>query len=147
LKNTIKYHYLTDYELVNTKKYDFWLIELVAQEGKVIGDISFVYADDEYLKDLNLRYLNHDYYTDILTFDNSEGDLLTGDIFISIDRVKDNASQFGVTFENELLRVMAHGVLHMMGYNDKDDMDKVAMKAKEEYAIHMFHVEHKGGVT
>jgi rRNA maturation RNase YbeY len=139
----IEFQYLIDFELVNTVKYTRWLNALVAAEGKLTGEVTYIFTHDEYVRRLNSQYLNHDYYTDILTFDNSSGNLLEGDIYISIDRVRENCEKFSESFNLELLRVMAHGLLHMMGYNDKTEAQIMAMKEKEEWAITMFHVEQK----
>jgi len=138
----IEFHYLIDIELVRSDRYTKWLYNLADNEGKKIGDLSFVFTDDHYLLELNKKYLNHDFYTDILTFDNSSGITINGDVFISVDRVRENASQFNQPFERELARVMAHGLLHMMGYDDKNAASRKIMKDKEDYAINMFHVEH-----
>lgn len=110
-------------------------------EGKVVGDISYVFCSDEYLLDLNQKYLSHDTYTDIITFDYCQGNTVSGDIFISIDRVEDNSKTFQVPFHEEVLRVCAHGVLHLAGYKDKTEGDARLMRQKEEEKIRMFHVE------
>jgi len=103
--------------------------------------VSFIFCDDEYLLDINKRFLNHDYYTDIISFDNTMGTEINGDIFISIERVKDNASEFSVTFVEELHRVIIHGVLHFCGYKDKSDSEEKEMRAKENEKLRLFHVE------
>ncbi len=108
-----------------------WLKNIIIQHSKVQGDISYIFCDDNYLLDLNFRYLNHNYYTDIITFDYVEGTTVSGDIYISIERVKDNAVKFGVNLENEYLRVMVHGVLHLLSYNDKSDSEKEFMRNLE----------------
>jgi len=118
------------------------LLQVADSESKKIGEISFVFASDEYLLRLNRRYLNHDYYTDILTFDYSEGDVISGDIFISVDRVRENAGLFNVEVEKEFLRVMVHGLLHLFGYSDAEEGEKMIMRAKEDEKITLFHVEH-----
>jgi rRNA maturation RNase YbeY len=110
-------------------------------ENKKEGDINYIFCDDDYLHKINLQYLEHDTLTDIISFDYSLGNELHGDIFISIERVKENATDFAVDFENELKRVMVHGILHYCGYKDKSDSDAVIMRAKEEEKINMFHVE------
>ncbi len=127
------------FNLKNKQVYKKWLTAIIENEGKKAGDISYVFCSDEYLLDLNKQYLNHDTYTDIITFDYAEGNKTSGDIFISIDRVKENAGKFNVTFEEELLRVMAHGVLHLMGYKDKKSGDISIMRSKEEESIEMFN--------
>jgi probable rRNA maturation factor len=115
-----------------TKKY---IKELVEEEGKETGNLSIIFCADEYLHDINRRFLNHDYYTDIVTFDYCERDIISGDIFISIDRVNENAQNFHCSVKEELHRVMFHGILHMIGYNDKTEEEKVRMREKEDYYL------------
>ena len=123
-----------------------WVSEVVMRRGKSVGNINYLFCDDEYLLDANKRYLNHDTYTDIITFDYVAGNLVSGDIMISIDRVGENAVKFGVPFERELHRVIIHGVLHLLGQGDKSDEEAAEMRCLEEEALHlfdaMFHVEH-----
>jgi len=121
----------------NQKKY--WLKEILREENKKIGDINFVFYDDEQLSFLNKKYLNHDTLTDIITFDYSENDILHGDICISIERIKENAAKFNCTVEEELRRIMAHGILHLCGYKDKTKEEKQLMKQKEENALNLFN--------
>ena len=115
-----------------------WIKETVSKEQKQTGEISFIFCGDEYLLDINKQYLDHDYYTDIITFDYVEDSVLSGDIFISIDRVKENASEFRVSFDDELNRIMIHGVLHLAGYKDKAKDDKELMTSKEDYYLKEF---------
>ncbi len=124
-----------DYTLKNKLKVKNWVKTIVETEGKVAGDITFVFCNDEYLGTMNEKYLNHTTLTDIITFDYSEAGKLSGDIFISIDRVKENAGNFNVTFPVELGRVMAHGVLHLSGYKDKSPGDKLVMRGKEDFYL------------
>jgi rRNA maturation RNase YbeY len=112
-----------------------WLKKVAEQEGKRIGQISIIFCSDPYLLGINRKYLGHDYYTDIISFDYCEGNLLSGDLFISIDTVRDNAAFYGTTFENELHRVIVHGVLHLIGYDDHSDADTAAMRAAEDRAL------------
>lgn len=112
---------------------------MAKQEGFTIGDINYIFCDDEYLLKINLEYLNHDTLTDIITFDYVENGVLSGDIYISIERVRENAVIFSVPFEQELLRVLAHGVLHLCGYKDKTNKDSVLMRQKEDTAIQLFN--------
>ena len=114
---------------------------VVGSEGKNLEEVSFIFCDDQYLLKLNQEYLDHDTYTDIISFDNSLGNALAGDIFISVDRVKENASDFGVEFEEELRRVLAHGILHFSGYKDKTEEQASLMRQKEDEKLKMFHVE------
>ena len=118
-----------------------WLSNVIKNEGRIEGDLSYLFCDDDYLHKLNVEFLNHDTLTDIITFDNSFGNTLSGDICISIDRVLDNAKDFGVSFDEELRRVLVHGVLHLCGYKDKSENEAVLMREKEEEKMHMFHVE------
>ncbi len=138
----ISYNYEGDFELGDEASFSEWISAIIASESKKEGDINYIFCDDEYLLKLNEEYLNHDTLTDIISFDYSVGNELHGDIFISIERVRENASDFEVAFENELKRVMAHGVLHYCGYKDKTETDIQIMRSKEEEKIKMFHVEH-----
>lgn len=112
-----------------------WIKSIIGAEEKKCGDISFIFCSDEYLLEVNKKYLNHDYYTDIITFDYVEGNLMNGDIFISVDRILDNSKVFDTSFENELCRILAHGVLHLIGYKDKNVKDKIMMTFKEDYYL------------
>ena len=108
---------------------------MIKNELKKTGDISVIFCSDEYLLQLNKEYLNHDYYTDIITFDYVEDDLISGDLFISLDRVKENARQFETPVLNELYRVVFHGTLHLTGYEDKTDSEQKLMREKENYYL------------
>ena len=138
----ISFNYETDFELSNESDYTSWIQNIIASENKEEGDINYIFCDDEYLHKINVEYLNHDTLTDIISFDYGEGNFLHGDIFISVERVAENAKEFNVSFENELKRVMAHGVLHYCGYKDKSEQDELLMRQKEDEKIKMFHVEH-----
>lgn len=127
------------FELLEEKKVKKWLTALIEEQGKHVGTIGYLFCDDEFVLDANQRYLNHDTYTDIITFDYVEGDLISGDIMISIDRVRDNAEKFNVSFDDELHRVIAHGVLHLLGQGDKTDTEAAEMRKKEEYALLKWH--------
>lgn len=109
--------------------------KIVTDEGFSIGDISVIFCDDDYLLKINRKYLTHNYYTDIITFDHSEENVISGDLFISIDRVKENAHTFGTTYTSELFRVIFHGVLHLVGYEDKNDDLRKVMREKEDYYL------------
>jgi len=137
----ISYNYETDFELGDEGVFSSWISVVILSESKKEGDINYIFCDDEYLLKLNEEYLNHDTLTDIISFDYSVGNELHGDIFISIERVKDNAVEFNVDFENELKRVMAHGILHYCGYKDKTNSDTLLMRSKEDEKIKMFHVK------
>lgn len=112
-----------------------WITEVCSKESKYFGDISLIFCSDEYLLEMNRTHLDHDYYTDIITFDYTENQFVSGDLFISIDRVRENASDFNVSFVHELHRVIIHGVLHLCGYKDKSDEDEKLMRSKENDAL------------
>jgi probable rRNA maturation factor len=114
------------------------LSELVSCENKVLGDITVVFCTDDYLLQVNRQYLNHDYYTDIITFDYSEVNVISGDLFISYDRVKENAMAFSVNSKKELERVIYHGVLHLCGFKDKTAGDELLMREKEDFYLNRF---------
>ena len=122
-----------------------WLSEVIVRRGKSVGNINYLFCDDEYLLGVNRQYLNHDTYTDIITFDYVAGGLISGDIMISIERVGENAVKFGVPFEQELHRVVVHGVLHLLGQGDKTDEEAVEMRRQEEESLvlwdELFHEE------
>lgn len=123
---------------LDTEKVEKWYALVCEKESKELGDISLIFCSDEYLLDVNRKYLDHDYYTDIITFDYTEGDVVSGDLFISVDRVKDNASELNLSFEEELKRVMVHGVLHLCGYMDKTEEDELVMRKKEDESMLLF---------
>lgn len=137
----ISFNYESDFSLEQEDVYSSWIETIVESENKILGEISYIFCDDEYLHTINLQYLNHDTLTDIISFDYTEGDIISGDIFVSIERVVDNAKDFNVSFDEELKRVLAHGVLHYCGYKDKSDQDALLMRTKEEEKIKLFHVE------
>lgn len=114
-----------------------WLKMVVGSEIKRMGDLSLIFCSDRYILDINMRYLQHDYFTDIITFDYCEGDVVSGDLFISIDSVRENAVLYGASFEDELDRVMVHGVLHLLGYDDHTPEDTAVMREKENYYVKM----------
>lgn len=115
-----------------------WITKTIKNEQKEAGEISYIFCSDAYLLEINRQYLNHDYYTDIITFDYVENGLISGDIFISVDRVKENAIKYEVGFLNELNRIMVHGVLHLAGYKDKAKADKELMTSKEDFYLKEF---------
>lgn len=119
-------------------KHKVWLQQVIRKEGKVTGDISYVFCDDAYMIQQNNAFLQHDTYTDIITFDECVGDVISGSILISADRVAENASKFGKTFENELLRVVVHGTLHLCGYKDKSESEAKLMRQKEDESLALF---------
>jgi rRNA maturation RNase YbeY len=128
-----------NYSLKGKNKYKKWLKSIAEKEGFKIKELNYIFCSDEYLYQINLDYLNHKTYTDIITFDNSENkNTIEGDIFISIERVRENAQKENVLFEKELQRVLSHGLLHLMGYKDKSEADKSIMRQKEELALNLF---------
>lgn len=137
----INFYSENDFVLKEQNKYREWLLKVISSENKSVEEISFIFCDDEYLLEINQRYLEHDTYTDIISFDNSIGNILAGDIFISTERVAENAVSFGVRFEEELRRVLAHGILHFCGFKDKTEAEKALMRNKEEEKMNLFHVE------
>ena len=141
LREKISFNYETEFLLEEENEYKDWLIKIIHSEAKETGDLNFIFTGDNYLLEVNQNYLNHDTYTDIITFDYSEHATLSGDIFISVERVKDNAETFKVEFAEELLRVMSHGILHLAGYGDKEENETALMRKKEQEKINMFHVE------
>ena len=138
----ITYNYESEFQLENEDFFSEWIEQVVLSEEKILGEVNYIFCDDEYLHKINVEYLDHDTLTDIISFDYSEGNLVQGDIFISIERVADNASDYDVPFNEELKRVMIHGILHYCGYKDKSDSDERLMRSKEDEKIKMFHVKH-----
>lgn len=114
-----------------------WLKMVAGSEIRKIGDINIIFCSDNYILDVNMKYLQHDYFTDIITFDYCEGKVLSGDLFISVDSVRENSIEFGTDFEEELHRVIVHGVLHLIGYDDHTEEDKKMMRQKENYYLQM----------
>ena len=139
----INYFYESDFRINKESIYSDWIKSVFVSEGKRFEEINYIFCDDEYLLKINKEYLNHDYYTDIITFDNSISSLIMSDIYISAERVKENASHYVVDFMDELRRVMIHGVLHLCGYKDKTTEEQELMTVKENEKLLMFHVEHK----
>lgn len=131
----------TKRELPFGNKYTNWIKNLINSENKDLGDLCFIIGTDDELLQVNRDYLNHDYFTDVITFDYTDGNSISGDIFISIDRVTENAIIYKVDLDSELKRVMAHGVLHLLGYGDRTIEEKKMIREKENVAIKMFHVE------
>ena len=128
-----------DFELPEAEKVKKWVLQVVQQRGKRVGNISYLFCDDEHLLGVNQQFLNHDTYTDIITFDYVVADLISGDIMISVDRVGENAEKFGVPFEQELHRVVIHGVLHLLGQGDKSDVEAAEMRRQEEEALALWN--------
>ena len=135
----ITLNYEIAFQLNDEKSVVEWIEKLAENKGLEIGEINYIFCDDVYLHKLNVEFLQHDTLTDIISFDNSLGKLLNGDIFISVERVKDNAKDFNVSFNEELKRVMIHGVLHYMGFKDKSDSEKLEMRRQENEAISLLN--------
>ena len=118
-----------------------WIKETATQYGKKVGEIAYIFCSDARILEVNNQYLNHDYYTDIITFDYTESNIISGDIFISIDTVKSNAEEFGVTFESEIQRIIIHGILHLCGQDDKTPELRLEMTRKEDLAINKLKIK------
>ena len=125
----------TSFTLKNQNKLVKWIGDVVSSEGFQVAEINYIFCDDSYLNKINQEFLNHDTFTDVISFDYTLGKEVGGDIFISIERVLENAEKFNEVFENELHRVMIHGILHFMGYKDKTKKEKTLMRTKEDENI------------
>lgn len=133
----IQFFYETQPESVNTD-YKQWLETIITSEGKKPGEINYIFCDDEYLLKINQDYLQHDYYTDIITFDYVKGKTINGEIFVSLQRISDNASTLSREYEEELRRVLAHGILHLSGYKDKTEEEEKLMRSKEDFYLKQY---------
>ena len=138
---SIDFVYNTDFELSNKEQVSDWVLRVINSKGYRLGNLVYAFFNDEDLKDLNIRFLKHDYYTDVISFDETADQVVSGNIAISVDRVKENAAQIGAGFEEEMHRVMIHGVLHFIGYNDKTSSEKKEIREQEALALSMFHVK------
>lgn len=133
LKSMVTFHIENiPFKLLHRQKLKSWIKQVAIDEEKVLGDISYIFCSDDYLLSVNKTYLNHDYLTDVITFDYSEPPIISGDIFISVDTVRVNANKYNVSFENELYRVMLHGVLHLCNYKDASKSEQLTMRKKED---------------
>ena len=137
----ITFNYENDFVIENEVVYQDWISRIITSEDFLEGEINYIFCNDDYLLNINQEYLNHDTYTDIISFDYSVGNLLQGDIFVSTERVAENASNYNVSFDNEFKRVLSHGILHYCGYKDKTKKDATIMRQKEDEKIALFHVE------
>ncbi len=135
----IQFNYETDFKLNNEENTTSWIQKCIQTNEGSLGEINYIFCDDDYLHKINVEFLQHDTLTDIISFDYSLGKEVSGDIFISIERVKENASLFNVPFENELHRVIIHGVLHYLGYKDKTDNEKEIMRGKENECLEILN--------
>ena len=134
----IVFNSLNDFVLENENQISAWLSGIVENEGFRIGDVNYIFCDDDYLLDINQKYLNHDTYTDVIGFDYTIGKTLSGDIYISTERVTENAQMFNQVEADEMRRVIIHGLLHFMGYKDKTNTEASMMKSKEDEALEGF---------
>lgn len=139
----ITFNYENDFVIENEDVYQNWISKIITSEGFSEGEVNYIFCDDDYLLNINIEYLNHDTYTDIISFDYTVGNLVQGDIFISTERVAENALNYKVSFDDELKRVLSHGILHYCGFKDKTDEDAKIMRQKEDEKIALFHVEHQ----
>jgi len=131
----IAFEYLETEDITEINQNKKWLNQVISNEAKEEGDITYIFCDDDYLLEKNIRFLNHNTLTDVITFDYCEGNSVSGDIFISIERVKENSEVFKVDFLTELNRVMVHGLLHLLGYKDKTERESNLMRKKENYYL------------
>lgn len=133
-------HYFSEnnFILKNKRKRKKWIYNTIINENTKLGNINYIFCSDEQLLKINIEYLNHDFYTDIITFDYRENDIISGDIFISIDRIKENSNINKSNFEEELNRVLVHGILHIIGYKDKSIEDSKLMREKENYYLNIY---------
>ena len=135
METNIYYHSECDFQIQNEVSISKWLKDSIANENKELGEINYIFCEDNYLLKKNQEYLKHNTLTDIITFDYSQGNKLSADIFISVERVKENAVIFAVSFEQELKRVIIHGILHLMGYKDKSEEESKIMRSKEDFYL------------
>ena len=134
----IDYQYVENQELSNIDKISLWLNNVIEEEGMQIGEVVYVFCKDDYLLERNVQFLNHNTLTDVITFDYCKGKIVNGDILVSTERVTENSNIYKVDYLTELHRVMAHGLLHLLGYNDKNEKDTKTMREKENYYLNKF---------
>ena len=135
----VEYNYETSFELKDEKLLENWIEEVALNHGFEVGEINYIFCDDAYLLKLNVEFLQHDTLTDVISFDNSLGKLINGDIFISVERVTENSKEYNISFDDELHRVMIHGVLHYMGFKDKSDIEVKQMRSAENAALRLLN--------
>jgi len=131
----IKFNYQTKYVLKNTKEIKNWISHTIFNLKKNVGDINYVFCDNEFITDINIKFLNHDYPTDIITFDYSDTKIINGEIYLSIEQIKENSKTYNTNLTDELHRVIIHGVLHLLGYKDKTKTEQLEMRTKEDYYL------------
>ena len=136
----IEYHYENDFILVDSDEIRIWIEDVIKNEKKTVGDITYIFCDDDYLLERNKKFLNHSTLTDIITFNYCIDNNISSDIMISIDRVKENSTTFENSFNEELKRVMIHGILHLIGYNDKSEKEEELMRKKENFYLNIFYI-------
>ena len=134
----IDYQYIENQELSNRNKISFWLNNVIKEEGRQTGELVYVFCKDDYLLEKNIQFLNHNTLTDVITFDYSKGEIINGDILISTERVNENSKIYKVNYLTELHRVMVHGLLHLLGYKDKNEKNAKTMREKENYYLNKF---------
>ena len=134
----IDYQYIENQKLSNSNQISVWLNTVIKEEGKQTGKLVYVFCKDNYLLEKNIQFLNHNTLTDVITFDYCEGQIINGDILISTERVNENSNIYKVNYLTELHRVMVHGLLHLLGYNDKNEKDTKTMREKENYYLNKF---------
>lgn len=125
----------TDFQFKPKRFTSTWLKTVAESEIRRLGEVNLIFCSDNYILDINQRFLQHDYFTDIITFDYCEGNVISGDLFISVDSVRENSLEYGTEFEDELNRVIVHGVLHLVGYDDHTEEDVKEMRSKENYYL------------
>ena len=135
----IQFNYETDFKLENETGVQNWISSCIESYGFIEGEINYIFCDDEYLLKLNVEFLNHDTFTDIISFDYTLGKLISGDIFISVERVRENAKKFNQNTDNELNRVMIHGILHYFGFKDKSESDDLKMRSEEDKCLSLLN--------
>jgi len=136
----ISFYYETDFKLRNDSEISNWISSVISSENHKEGEINYIFCDDKYLHKLNVDFLDHDTFTDIISFDYAMGKILHGDVFISVERAQDNAMDFGVSFDEEVHRLIVHGVLHYCGFKDKTTKEAKIMRAKEDFYLRQLPV-------
>ncbi|TWP24889.1 rRNA maturation RNase YbeY [Apibacter muscae] len=134
----INYFSNNNFKLKNKQKIRNWLNKAILMENHVVGNINYIFCSDEQLLEINIKYLDHDYYTDIITFDYKENNRVSGDLYLSTDRIIDNAKLNNISFDEEIIRVLIHGILHIIGYNDKSPNESKLMREKENFYINLY---------